>query len=121
MPAGRPRKEIDADGVRKLAAIGCTQSEVAEYFGCAQSTISTNFRSEFSLGAAQSRISLRRWQFKRAQAGSDTMLIHLGKQYLGQAEKIDQTSTIRPVEFEVIDDGRNSEISGAAGPETVAE
>ena len=35
------------------------------------------------------KISLRRWQFKSAEAGNVTMQIWLGKQYLGQREQIE--------------------------------
>ena len=39
--------------------------------------------------------SLRRKQTKRALAGSDTMLIWLGKQDLGQADKVDVDAKLR--------------------------
>lgn len=84
----RPRKEIDADEVFKLAKLGCTQEEIGDFFGCSHSVISERFRREFDLGRAASKTSLRRWQMKRAHAGSDAMLIHLGKQELGQGETI---------------------------------
>jgi hypothetical protein len=87
----RPVKPIDAEMVRKLAKIGCTQRDIAEFFDCSQSVISERFRSDFQLGQAQSRISLRRAQFKRAMAGSDAMLIHLGRSVLGQNYKVDVT------------------------------
>jgi hypothetical protein len=87
----RPVKPIDAEMVRKLAAIGCTQEDIAECFGCSHSVIRERFRQEFHLGRAQSKISLRRAQFKRALAGSDAMLIHLGRPMLGQNYKVDVT------------------------------
>ena len=86
---GRPLKEIDGDEVFKLAKLGCTQEEIGEFFGCARSVISQRFRQEFDLGSAASKTSIRRWQMKRAHAGSDSMLIHLGKNMLGQTEKVD--------------------------------
>ena len=89
---GRPAKDIDAELVRKLAKIGCTQDEIADFFGVTQSVISERFRSDFHLGCAESKISLRRMQFKRAMQGSDRMLIHLGKVYLGQTDRVDVTS-----------------------------
>jgi transcriptional regulator with XRE-family HTH domain len=89
---GRPAKDIDAELVRKLAKNGCTQDEIADFFGVTQSVISERFRSDFHLGRAESRISLRRMQFKRAMQGSDRMLIHLGKVYLGQTDRLDVTS-----------------------------
>jgi hypothetical protein len=89
---GRPPKDIDADQVRKLAKLGCTQGEIADFLGAARSVISERFQSEFQLGSAESIISLRRAQWRSAMKGSDRMLIHLGKVYLGQTDRIDVTS-----------------------------
>src|ERR1700677_678950 len=75
-----------------MAKDGCTQAEIADHFGCAQSTISERFRSDFELGKGASKTSLRKMQFDRARAGSDTMLIHLGKVYLDQTDKVDITT-----------------------------
>ncbi|HWG97202.1 MAG TPA: hypothetical protein VN647_08980, partial [Nitrospira sp.] len=64
---GRPLKEIDGDQVYKLAKMGCTQEEIADYFGCAShSTISERFRQDYELGRAASKTSLRRMQWKSA-------------------------------------------------------
>lgn len=106
---GRPLKEIDADQVYKLATLGCTQEEIGEYFGCARSVISERFRQEFNLGRAASKISLRRWQRKKAHAGCTTMLIHLGKQELGQTDRVDLTTRGDAMQSRVIilpDNGR---------------
>lgn len=89
---GRPLKEIDADEVFDMAKDGCTQDEIADYFGCSQSVISERFRSDFELGKASSKTSLRRMQFDSARAGSVPMQMHLGKVYLGQTDRIDVTS-----------------------------
>lgn len=84
---GRPLKEIDADQVERLASIGCTQDEIAGFFGVDQSTISRRFASEMALGASRCKISLRRRQWKAAGGGNVPMLIHLGKQILGQSDR----------------------------------
>ena len=89
---GRPLKEIDGDEVYKLAKIGCTQVDIAEFFGCDEKTIRNRFSDEFRQGKEQGKISLRRYQWKRARAGSDQMLIHLGKSYLGQTDRVDVTT-----------------------------
>lgn len=90
MPAGRPRKELDAEQVYKLARIGCTQAEIADVFGVSQSVISANYRSDYARAQGEFKRSLKRAQFMRAvKDRSDTMLIHLGKTYLGQAGKSD--------------------------------
>ena len=91
MPAGRPRKELDAEQIQYLASIGCTQAEIGGFFGVAQSTISLNYRSEFALGEAESRITLRKRQWN-ASKKSVPMLIHLGKQMLGQSDKVERTN-----------------------------
>lgn len=87
-----PRQPADIDGeqVRKLAGLGCTYSEIGAWFGVDEKTIRNRFSAEKQQGAENGKLSLRRRQWKRAMEGSDTMLIHLGKQYLNQAEKIEQ-------------------------------
>jgi hypothetical protein len=87
MPAGRPKKELNEDEVFKLASYGCTQEEIGDFFGCAHSVISRNYAQAYNLGKASVRKNVRMWQMRRALKGSDTMLIHLGKHYLGQTDK----------------------------------
>jgi hypothetical protein len=91
---GRPAKDIDADQVRKLAKLGRTQEEIADFFGCAHSVISERFRQEFHSGRGESKIGLRRMQWTAARGGSVPMLIHLGKVYLGQTDRLDVTSKV---------------------------
>ncbi len=97
---GRPRKEIDADQVYRLASYGLTQDEIAEVFGCDQSVISRRFASEFHSARGSWKMSIRRAQTRRAvKDGSDQMLIHLGKSYLGQTDRIDMTSGNKPIAY----------------------
>ena len=82
----RPKARISAAQVSKLAALGCSQDDIAEVFGVDQSTISKRFASEFARARGRWKTSLRRAQTIRAvKDRSDAMLIHLGKVYLGQA------------------------------------
>ena len=48
------------------------------------------------LSRAESKISLRCKQFQRAMQVSDRMLIHLGKVYLGQTDRLDVTNQGEP-------------------------
>jgi hypothetical protein len=93
---GRPTKDINGEMVQKLAKLGCTQNEIADFFDVTPSVISERFRSDFQLGHAESKINLRHMQFKRAMQGSDRMLIHLGKVYVCQTERLDVTTTGTP-------------------------
>jgi transcriptional regulator with XRE-family HTH domain len=117
----RPQKPIDADQVYRLAKIGCTQHDIAEFFGVDQSTISRRFASEFAQGRAAMRVSLHRLQYKRAVAGSDRMLIHLGQTELGQAapSKAEVTLTVTDA-MRVVDQVERAlggDDAGATAPE----
>lgn len=107
----RPRKEIDGEQVYKLARLGCTQDEIADFFGVDQATISRRFASEFSRARSACKMSLRRAQMYRAvRDRSDSMLIHLGKQMLGQSDKVEAEVRSESVIFERIDSPRDETI-----------
>ena len=85
----------------------CTQDEVAAWFGVTQKTISiklgqARYKRVWETGWGKGKISLRRMQKQRADAGDKTMLIWLGKQWLGQADKSEvRTSTLDSIEAEL--------------------
>jgi hypothetical protein len=86
--AGRPKVPIDAEQVEKLSRWGHTMQEIADFFGCDVSVISRRFRNEYIRARSSWKMSLRRAQTIRAvKDRSDSMLIHLGKVYLGQETK----------------------------------
>jgi hypothetical protein len=93
---GRPLTPIDAEQVFKLGRLGLTQAEIADVFNVSPSVISERFRTEITRARAHWKLSLRRAQWKRAKAGSDAMLIHLGKSELGQTYKVDVTTAGKP-------------------------
>ena len=100
-----PRKPVPIDlaELEKLASMHCTQDEVAAWFGVSQKTISLKlrqkiFKAVWDTGWAKGNISLRRQQKQRADAGDKTMLIWLGKQWLGQKDSPDRTSDTSAVE-----------------------
>ena len=87
-----PLKKIDADQVLKLAAMFCTDEEIACFFGCGETTLKRRFRKELDTGRSHAKMSIKRKQYDLAVNHSNVaMLIWLGKQYLGQRDKVDQT------------------------------
>lgn len=92
MPAGRPKKEIDYTTVEKLANIQCTQDEIASFLGISTRTLQRDeqFMELFNRGRENGKMSLRRIQWKHAEK-SVPMAIWLGKQYLGQRDKVEYT------------------------------
>ena len=88
---GRPRKEVDAAMLEKLAAIGHTQQECAILLDCSADTIQRNWHDEWQFGLETCKSSIRAKQVELAKAGNVTMLIWLGKQLLGQSDKTEVT------------------------------
>jgi hypothetical protein len=96
-PRGRPPKlqpdEKTLVLVKGLGNIQATGPECAAVLGVTEPTW-IKFKKGFPEveaalrdGQGEGRASLRRRQFKAANDGNPTMLIWLGKQYLGQADK----------------------------------
>jgi AraC-like DNA-binding protein len=94
---GRPKIEINEDQLEKLASILCTMEEMASFFGCSVDTLERNFADTIKKGKDKGRMSLRRLQFEKAQTGNTTMLIWLGKQMLGQKDKIETSENNDPL------------------------
>ncbi len=101
--------KIEVEEFEKLCGLQCTETEIAEFFGCGVSTLTRwcqreygkRFEDIFKEKRAQGKKSLRRMQWKLAEK-SPAMAIFLGKNYLNQRDE------------------QNIEISGEI-PKTLAE
>jgi len=85
---GKPHIEIDGEQVFELAKIGCKTTEIAAFFQCSRDTIERRFAAELEKGRADVQMSLRRWQIDNARNGNVVMQIWLGKQMLGQEDRM---------------------------------
>lgn len=91
----RPRKEVSWDDIDKLCALQATEEEIAQFCEVSVSTLYRRCLEERGMGFDEyfeqkrgtGKISLRRSQWQAAQKGNATMLIWLGKQYLGQRDR----------------------------------
>lgn len=90
---GRPKLKIDAKQVEALASYGCTNTEIASFFGCERTTITKRFSRFIAKGKDSGKIRLRQKQFDVAMKGNVTMLIWLGKQILDQVDKQEHAVT----------------------------
>jgi DNA-binding MurR/RpiR family transcriptional regulator len=88
--------------VRSLARIGCTHQEIATIVGISQATLRRRAKDEIAKGYDEMRMSLRRWQYEKAKSGNVAMLIWLGKQYLGQTDRNEETHKAEIIEIERI-------------------
>lgn len=96
-PNGRPKAKITRDAFEKLCKMQCTREEIAGFFDCAEVTLwrwvkenydGESFETVYKKYSAAGRVSLRRKQHALAEHNA-TMAIWLGKQYLGQRDRID--------------------------------
>lgn len=80
----------------ELCAIQCTQEEIASVLNVSRDTLmrwcintyGTNFATIYDEKRMKGKASLRRSQFNLAKT-NPTVCIWLGKQYLGQTDKVD--------------------------------
>ena len=99
---GRPKKyDIDQEEVFKLASYGCTNTEIADFFGCSKDLISKSYSTNVLKGRIDLKKRLRKAQIDSALGGNSTMLIWLGKQYLEQTEKseVEWSNPVSGIEF----------------------
>lgn len=80
-------KRIDREMVQKLAAIGCTNKEIASVLECNDDYLARACSDELARGREQGKMRLRQKQMEVAMKGNVPMLIFLGKNMLGQSDK----------------------------------
>lgn len=95
----RPKADISAEQVQELASFGLTNTEIAHFFGVAESTIRARFREILTKGRSALKTKLRRKQIEVALEGNVAMLIWLGKQYLGQSDKSESIQSVNQTVF----------------------
>ena len=83
---GRKKVIIDPDEVQKLAALGCKDHEIAEWFLIDSNSLRYNFSAQLIKGRNQLKQSIRKAQIQLALGGNAVMLIWLGKNILGQSD-----------------------------------
>ena len=85
----RPKAKVDPVQLEKLAMMGCTNEEIAGFFEVSKDTITRRFASILNKGRQNGKIRLRRIQMQIAERGNAVMAIWLGKQMLGQTDKVE--------------------------------
>lgn len=84
---------VDPTRVTELAANGMIQREIAVILKCSTDTIQRHFAKEYEDGRELCNSKLRSKQVELALAGNTTLLIWLGKQRLGQSEKVEHSGS----------------------------
>ena len=86
--SGRKKVNINLEDVEKLAALQCTEAEIASFLGVSLRTIERRksqpaFAEAMEKGKARGRVSLRRSLWALAQKGNPAANIFLAKNLLG--------------------------------------
>ena len=93
---------IDKEQFEKLCKLQCTETEISAYFEISHDTLQRwceetygeNFAYVYEQKKGVGKIALRRFQMQQAEK-NPTMAIWLGKQYLGQTDKIVSSNEIK--------------------------
>ena len=94
----RPKKyQIDTSQLQKLATLGCTNKEMADFFGCSADLLEKSYSEFLIKGRAEQKMRLRQLQWKACENGNVSMLIFLGKNMLGQQDRIEETQLEEPL------------------------
>lgn len=97
---GRDKKVIPPRDVERLAAMGCKDIEICEWFGIDGNTLRYNFSVELQKGRQSLNQSLRQAQLRLALSGNAVMLIWLGKNLLGQSDSPVNTEANAPLPWQ---------------------
>ena len=88
------------DQIKELASYMCSKQEIGRIIGCSESTIQRNQLAQeaYELGVAQAKKTIRKTQFDIAtKLNSSIMAMWLGKVYLGQSDKVQNTDDNVPL------------------------
>ena len=86
-PIGRDKKIVPPDEVQKLAALGCTNRDIANFFGIAEDNIVRHFADFITKGREELKISLRRAMLNNACKNNNAAVqIFLAKNILGMSD-----------------------------------
>lgn len=106
--SGPKPTQLDWNSFDKLCAMQATLEEISSFFDCSEDTVERcvkrdkgmGFKEYWTIKSSKGKISLRRKQFEVAMSGDKTLLIWLGKQWLGQTEKQDITERSVEMSYE---------------------
>lgn len=95
---GRDNTVVPPDQVYELAALGCTDREIAGFFGVKEDTLRYNFADDLLKGREYVKIRLRRAMFKNACDHMNAAVqIFLAKNMLGMVSEKSQSDDAEPL------------------------
>lgn len=97
-PIGRDKKIVPPEEVQKLAALGCSNRDIANFFGIEESNVSRHFAAFITKGREDLKIALRRAMLNNAcQNNNAAVQIFLAKNMLGMSDSPTNTEDKKPL------------------------
>jgi hypothetical protein len=107
---GRNKIVVPPNEVEDLAQIGCTDRDIANWFGIDENTLRYNFSDYLIKGRENLKISLRRAMLKNACANLNAAVqIFLAKNMLGMSDSGMTSDTSKVLPFTDNDDDKPTE------------
>lgn len=94
---GLRKRVVNPEDIYKLAAIGCTDQEIATWFDIEYSTLRYNFSEIMAKGREDLKAALRTAMVKNALGGNAVMQIWLSKNMLGMSDNPTNTDQHKPL------------------------
>jgi hypothetical protein len=94
---GKNKRIVTPDDVYKLAALGCTDREIATWFNTKDDTLRYNFADILAKGREDLKMALRQAMLKNALGGNAVMQIWLSKNYLGFSDNPNNSEDTKPL------------------------
>lgn len=105
LPVGRDKKIVPPDEVFKLAALGLSITDIADYFGVTNDAISRNFADILTKAKVELKMTLRRAMLNNAvQNNSAAVQIFLAKNILGMSDNPNDSDANQPLPWDSIDE-----------------
>jgi hypothetical protein len=113
LPVGREKKVVPPDMVQELAALGCSNTDIANFYGVTEQTLRYNFSEYLIKGREELKITLRRAMLKNACVNMNAAVqIFLAKNMLGMTDQPLQAEANAPLPW--TDDDDDFEVTEAA-------
>jgi hypothetical protein len=97
---GLRKRVVTPEEVFKLAALGCTDKEIALWFDIAYETLRYNFSDIIAKGRQEMKTALRNAMFKNAMSGNAALQIFLAKNMLGMSDNPNASQDDKPLPWQ---------------------
>lgn len=97
---GQRKRVVFPQDIYKLAALGCTDVEIATWFDIAYDTLRYNFADIMAKGRQDLKTALRTAMIKNAMGGNAALQIFLAKNMLGMSDTPMNSEDHRPLPWD---------------------